>query len=385
MLRRKVLHRIPPKGRIVAKKNVVSGEKKTEKTEKTEKKEGGLVSKDELLLILLSAWKRNPMPKKGKYCVPSDIVIGRPIAQGSYGKVSEACRRSGTTTDQKQPICDLVIKETKITNMDALETTLRDIYFLLWMQQQHSSAMVTPRIHSITICGGSKAKSKSKWKKGTLPKLISIVMERFDQDVRQLYDSDDSKSEHTILNESDLLQMFTCLMILDRDGITHGDLKPDQFLWRKSDGKIVISDFGLAGQIDTSSVASIVPLTVRDKTYRFIVPPSLGWPVGEILKCGDAYARKHDMQPGTQQELLPNHPLYQVLPYMNLWQLHAYLLYEDMHVRLSTGEVLPYAGLDETLLPAAVEQVFGSNCSAYKTVSTSRREKGYVVRASSLK
>ena len=311
------------------------------------------------LLSLLDAWPRSTKTP----CVPADITPGKQIAKGSYGTVLEGCVRQR----KKAQVCPYVIKETAITDDDALETTLHDIYFLLWMQQRHGNAsrLLTPRVHSVTVCAPPDS-----IRIGT----ISIVMERFETDMRNRMYIHPTRT-FGVLTENDFLQMMSIAWSMDQDGVVQPDLKPDAFLWRSSDGVIVVTDFGLAGQRDNTVPASTVPLQIGTRSYQILQMPMLGWPVGEILECGKAYASEQKLQQARQQALDSKHPLYSVLQYMNLWQLHAHFIYDELHIEMPDHSLVRYQGLDESLLPMAAEQVFASTCAKYKIPSP--KETGY--------
>lgn len=75
-----------------------------------------------------------------------------------------------------------------------------------------------------------------------------------------------------------------------RKGIIHSDIKPSNILIRASDGRVLVSDFGLAKSRENSFQASLSSSSVVVGTFRYMPPEQANPKLGAIGPASDVYS-----------------------------------------------------------------------------------------------
>ena len=73
-------------------------------------------------------------------------------------------------------------------------------------------------------------------------------------------------------------------------GIIHRDIKPDNILIRKSDGRVLVTDFGLAKSRENSFQASLSSSNVVVGTFRYMPPEQANRKLGDVGPRSDIYS-----------------------------------------------------------------------------------------------
>lgn len=163
-----------------------------------------------------------------------DHLAPREIAHGTYGYVYAICELADKDDSKCPKIVKIVIDGKE--DMIAKEITIA---------QMLQGSGITPELDRVFNCN----------------RYLFIVMDRYDDNLEKralslfqqhkvilrTLQGADFPFTRKVFHEIELLEMFRIAKELSRNDIIHGDLKPDQYLWRKIDGKIVVSDFGFSG------------------------------------------------------------------------------------------------------------------------------------------
>jgi len=168
------------------------------------------------------------------------------IGAGAEGQVLASCSKSSP----KQ--CNTIIKSITLTahDIDTKDYISREMYFSYWIQEHAASLHIAPRFYEHRICHE---------KNNPDVRVLSLVMDKFQGSMADRFE----KRKHD-LPKSDVHQMLNLLQQLRLFLIVHGDVKLDQFLWRKKSGggiQIVLSDYGFAG--------SISPLAMQEAHLKY--------------------------------------------------------------------------------------------------------------------
>lgn len=157
------------------------------------------------------------------------------------------------------------IKETYSVEM--MNVALKDSYFLNLLQDiKLDDQYIVPRLLDKFACNYNY--------------LFAIVMDKFDFNMDQVgvnnFNIACQEFRHLIripfkrnyvFYSHQLIRMFQICHLLSIFDVFDGDLKPDNFLYRKSDNNIVAADFGFAGNFVKNSIDPI----------KIHFPPTIGW------------------------------------------------------------------------------------------------------------
>lgn len=196
------------------------------------------------------------------------------IRKGSFGKVYILCEAS---------LCKKVIKIVRLKSPEE-EYEFREEARIL-----RAARGVAPKLYESFECAGYGF----------------LVMERFSGDMAEKARKRAQKKRRAVevYSESEFLRMFQLVAELTRLGIVHGDLKPEQFLYRGN--KIVLGDYGAAGFVSDGK-----------ETTAYLGSPSSCDKSGDELPVEDAaFAR-----------------------YFNLWQLARSFLDRDTVTLVQTSK-----------------------------------------------
>lgn len=138
--------------------------------------------------------------------------FGKEIGSGSYGSIREACSNSR---------CENVVKVVDISSKRTYEAFNRDYTFLKRLQ----NSGIVPKLEDYWTCDN----------------IGFLVIERFTGDVARLITEE---KDRFIIPSRILKKMQNIIKQLSDRRIIHGDLKPDQFLYKN--GNVVLTDFGTA-------------------------------------------------------------------------------------------------------------------------------------------
>ena len=186
------------------------------------------------------------------------------LGKGQYGKIAVACLADGSN-------CNFAVK-TQTYNPSSLPTIERELYFLNYLKNvriPEQKTHIVPLLYDAWRCPSVEYEGE-----GTQ----YIVMDRWQGDLQSRFKG---KDETLYCNEDELLQMFQIARAIGEAGVVHGDLKPDQYLYRSrgpTSVDIALTDFAFAGFVST------------DKGKGNVLQPIMGWSsnVGE-WKCLPAF------------------------------------------------------------------------------------------------
>jgi len=213
-----------------------------------------------------------------------DYILNDPLGKGSFAEVFNVC---------KDYSCQYVAKIVDFTRPPGPDIMMaifnREVYF----NQLLNNSGLVPQFYGAWTCDN----------KGY------VISELFDCNMEQ-YGSDLAKSlvskfpqlvtTRTLVFYPDQInRMLTICQKLSDLNIIHGDLKPDNFLYK--DSQIVVTDFGLAGDY---------------KNYL----PILGW----------HYKFECNIPPNVKR----------IINYYNLWNLELYLIASNTYIYNINNESL---------------------------------------------
>jgi len=202
----------------------------------------------------------------------NSIVLGKMVGKGTFSQVSEA----KLSADEKTFGYALKVSFLKDPDSD-LEILERDNYFLNVLKPAaFGGKPIVPRIIDSWLCnepeGGSiSASSITEFLKQSRVTAYTLL-EKWDGDMAFLGEQRTGLRSFAF-TKSELIAMFRLAILLGELGVVHGDLKPDQFLFRNQGKDVVIADFGFAG----------------GKGYKY-ENAFLGWPSqAKVLNCPPAF------------------------------------------------------------------------------------------------
>lgn len=294
------------------------------------------------------------------FLVPDGFKSSRLLGRGSFGMVFELC-------DAKQKQGSKAVKILWVASannsslVDTWSVVFREVYMLDWLAKQ-LHGMIVP-FYGCSAFGNH----------------ISITMKRYDHNVLDrsidnalhyltLCTPDQirkwSESPVHVLRLSECRQMFRILLALKSQGVIHGDAKPDQFLFDKSTGGIVLSDFGCSGFTERNALQhhAEVIFGSAGKQRIHVLVPKIGWP--------SVYPLYFDLD---CQEPKPSA---KAIAHFDLWSLDVYLwfykfwIWDDVNGSKQT--CTPYGRLSHAILPADVETECFTYCTRGDTLQKHR-------------
>lgn len=225
-----------------------------------------------------------------------DLKIGQKLGSGTWGVVYEACH-------PKLGVCNVAIKHL-FTKEDV--TTLnyhsspayRDIGLYTYLKSKTLNGRpIVPDIKGweIVPCKSFCKVHRNKACRAKSCQLFRIAMEKFDGNVDNLIDNiteEHSQSDYQVIPSDILTQMFQLAVRLGALGIVHGDLKLDQFLYRKTAEDaydIRVIDFGFSGAIPAArrsihnmmGKSSLPAQSVTDAYMGWM--SEVKWPFGKLV------------------------------------------------------------------------------------------------------
>jgi serine/threonine protein kinase len=280
-------------------------------------------------------------------CIPKDYEVVKKkaaLGHGSFGAVYHICRKGE---------CKYALKS-MIFRKEDRDSLTRDLYFMFWLNEYAKG--LGPKVYSEHQC--------NKDDKGKKLFELALVMDKFDGDASDLRDGG--------IPEDVLLKLFALVVHLGKCGIVHGDLRTDQFLWRKKNGKleIVLNDYGFAGQmtkkqIQTAGIQLLAknaldyaPTRWDSKTHNPIpFVPQVGWqkvPGNGYINCLQGMSGNETIN--------SKHPWHKYVGFLDLFTLDAELRMDHVRIKLRNGSTVPYGGC--TLIPQDAWESFARTCSA---------------------
>jgi serine/threonine protein kinase len=169
-------------------------------------------------------------------------VLDTFLGEGSNGKVFASCK-SGNFLD---PCNTTVVKISKHAN----DTTIASEY--RWMQMLYNFKLnghhIVPYVEKQWTCDNE----------------TYMAIERFSGDLWKLgLDQGQSFQQIFLFTMDQILSMISIANLLGENQIIHGDLKPDNFLWKPNPESktnpqiIVVTDFGFSGFANTKPFATL--------------------------------------------------------------------------------------------------------------------------------
>lgn len=205
--------------------------------------------KDEKSIVTLSQIPVNPI----KFLTMANcearlksIILGKILGKGSFSEVSEA------KLSPEEKTFGYALKISILQDPDAdLEILERDNYFLNVLQSgTFQGKQVVPKLIKSWLCNNSENKMFTSVTVTDFTSRIKVtaytLLERWDGDMAFLGEQRTGSRTYAF-TPSELLKMFQLALILGEQGIVHGDLKPDQFLYKNGGKDMVVADFGFAG------------------------------------------------------------------------------------------------------------------------------------------
>jgi serine/threonine protein kinase len=287
--------------------------------------------------------------------------VGKPdLGSGKWGYIKPACRRS-SGSDSASDVCDFAMKITSIENDEDLDRSIRDAYYLNFLQNIRLNSMpIVPQLLDTYACGEKF--------------MFAIVMDKYDSNMqnygihrfanyvlkrRKSVKSRQVPSDKTNLMFDDLqlVRMFQIAHLLSIYGIIHADLKADQFLYKSSNKLIVLTDFGFAGDMLTHSAHATHPGEYNRKYWE----PEMGWPSESKFHACSMTGVSPASSPGGAR-LTDN---FIIRLYLNVWQLTTWLeTFCHTWIEIpETREIKLFGGFR---LPDAFTRQITEFCPAYK-------------------
>ncbi|CAH6418971.1 Hypothetical protein POVN_LOCUS697 [uncultured virus] len=205
------------------------------------------------------------------------------LGAGSFGEVYPACKTAAAENDPTR--CNYVVKLNAISK-EYQQIQARIDYTMLfslqdrkWLNSAGKVLDLVPRVYNAWLCLDEKF----------APNSFSFALDRWDGDLLAL-----AEKQHGLLKTNKLsqrggtnyiytLQQFADMLLiaqaLDQMDVIHGDLKPNQFLYKDGGTTICVSDFGGTntygwGQVrltcpDVRSTADLIPGNLRSNFNRW--------------------------------------------------------------------------------------------------------------------
>ena len=205
-----------------------------------------------------SVQKLKDLVNKKGFCF-KNYKKGRELGHGAWGHVHD-------TTQQKNKNKKFAMKITNLDDYGQLNHAERDTYFLRILKKvKLDNTPITPQIIDAWFCPQSACTSKTcdaeiVYNSSKQSGVYFVVMEKFDGNMDSLAHKRAKNlklaTTHTpmigLYEYSELLRMYRIAVKLGKLGILASDLKPDQYLYKKKDGKmhITVSDFGFSGTLN---------------------------------------------------------------------------------------------------------------------------------------
>lgn len=257
---------------------------------------------------------------------------GKVLGKGSFGEASEVCK------DRK---CDgkWILKRILIPTRKSLDTKEQYAARVSKMQKE-----VEQEVYLMRRLKGTHLapELQTAWRCGD--KSFNLVMERFDRNMleqgqlqfknhgevnkyEKVYGTDELFLLYT---ERQWTEMLRLAKELGKQGIIHGDGKPDNLLYRQKDDRVVYTDFGFSGD------------------YKF-ANPKFGW--SYAFGC-PAWSVIPQQQP-------------QYMINFNFWELLMYfLIFAVVFIQLPDGKLVVFdwlvvlKALTETFRPSCTQAAF---------------------------
>lgn len=300
------------------------------------------------------------------------------VGHGEYGVVRELTQIS----DQSK----WVIKLSPLTGPISKMIAYRDFYFMHALQNE--SPQVVPRV--VGRCVELETNNHPQ---------TGMIMEAFDCNVKQLMDRTTAQYRAkfpsadldgvSILHERHLKQIINIVNALNRRRVVHGDLFLNQFLYRASDDRIVLADFGFAGNISYKNKWFDCPILGWPSDPRWIgyTPMSSFGPAASFASASLAKASSFVSTTTTTvpvarelQYLNEAHPIASanLMSYVNFWELDASLWLQNVYIWVSipgnvltnvtedatqkNNALLRYGRLSQHAFPMLVEKTITKHC-----------------------
>jgi hypothetical protein len=175
-------------------------------------------------------------------CPDEDLVsvIHQRLGAGSLGEVYDACTPDG---------CGFVVKVQRQSRDPRADPGQREVAMSRLITADRKSADIIVPILGARACGGLFLTLSPKWdmdgeKLGAAQYEAEFKLpatpEGCGQDVQML-----------LYTESQLRQFFLLARRLTALGVAHGDLKPDNYLYKIAEDRLAVTDLGFAGKFGT--------------------------------------------------------------------------------------------------------------------------------------
>jgi serine/threonine protein kinase len=290
-----------------------------------------------------------------------------PLGEGAEGMVLASCFIGAKNK------CTTVIKSIPIgTDIETRDYISREMYYSYWIQEFAGSFHIAPKFYEHRICHQAQ---------DPRVRILSLVMDKYQGSMLNLVETQGLD----VFTAHDIQQMVDILKLLRFFLIVHGDVKLDQFLWRKR-GKgggrhIVLGDYGYAGTIPPD-IMKQAGISWNQKTNAAITKasewagvdprqieflPKIGWfisPDNNFYPLQwQEWAAQHEEEERNLDALHKTNGskyIELILPWFDLICFDLDLI--DMSAQV---DGVPYAGT--TLVPEYVWDWVWENCSTERT------------------
>lgn len=254
------------------------------------------------------------------------------LGSGTYGQVYVLCKSHNT-----KDACHFVVKISECQEESEWDSAERDYLFLSALQNVRvKSSANTNKTKPVRIVPRVGLAHKFYVKNPTSGYFV-IVMDRYTENMRDHIDRRQGRHANGLYTPEEWDQMLLIVNAMSKYGVVHGDLKPNQFLYRENANgqpSVVLTDFGFAGlsrDIQFSQkcfaqsgpngthtkVHSLQPSSPKAKSFKEKskepdwTDPIMGWP------CNTARAWDQRARPDAFTVATTEHARL-----INLWQLY---------------------------------------------------------------
>jgi serine/threonine protein kinase len=290
------------------------------------------------------------------YKIQLDTILGK----GSYGSVYASCFEIDCKYATK------VLNERDIGE--------REAYFLYLLQRiSINGKPIVPRLLDVWCCNNQFFYTMNRYDEN----METVGRNQFDElafsafpmmTILREYESFDKTRAKTgsLFTTDQLMKMFGICEAISQNGIIGGDLKPDQFLFKKNNDEkkspeyeidIVLTDFGLSKRIFLDN---------PDANIGKLKKSSVGWS-GSLFQCSGSLIPELFQSSSSSSSSIGNENIEKVRQF-NMWQLSSYLFHDITFVfDPPSNQLFLFLGFDMSINVENFKHLISEKCSKYNS------------------